>query len=192
MLVAERTFTATGSTRAIGSYTASTWTRDISGNVCNPSTSDTALSDTFVFLQGIQGQFAGGGEYLLVDQSLSTNVRTRVQIQSCVRGQDMFGFALSYRVGKTGRLATFVNHAGGRGDVYNVPEFTATGNQDVEMAPGNKAMCGLTRIQGEFMGGGESIAIRLENNRWVLKTRQGGGSEYMRAHARCFARNQLD
>jgi hypothetical protein len=185
-------FTANGSARAIGDYVKSAKARDVPGCLAFKDVPETALSDTFVFLQGIQGQLAGAGEWAFVEQSLSTATRTRLLVNTCVRGQSLIAYALSYRVGNMNRLATFMNTKGGRGDVYDVPEFEAVGTQEVRMAPADKAMCGLTRIQGEFMGAGESISIRVRDGFWTLRTQQAGASEYVRAHARCFARRQAD
>jgi hypothetical protein len=153
---------------------------------------DTALGDAFVFLQGLEGRMTGASEYMLLEQSLSPPVRTRLQVRTCVPSTSttLSVWSLAYRVGYQRRLATFMNAAGGRGDVYEVPEFEATGNSSVKMAPGSKAMCGLTRIQGDFRGSASTAQIRFDGSNWVLST--NGASSTMTARARCFARAQID
>jgi hypothetical protein len=178
-------FAGTKASTGIGGFSTSLWTMP---GYCSSNTVETGLGDTFVFLQGLKGQLAGGGEFGAIEQSLSPNVRSVLRVQTCAK--NISAEALSFRVGGTGRLATFMNAAGQLGDVYEISEFEAEGNQAVTMAPTRKAMCGFTRIQGKFMGGGEVAQIRDENGSWVLRTAQGGGSDYVRAHARCFARDQ--
>jgi hypothetical protein len=56
-------------------------------------------------------------------------------------------------------------------------------------------MCAFTYITGQFEGGGEAIQIRSELingvERWVLRSKRGGASDYIAAKARCYAASQL-
>jgi hypothetical protein len=160
------------------------------------SQKDMYASDAFAFLSGVQGALEGSGEHIAVQQALSTDLLSYVESSSCVEG-GLTAFARNLRVGtRTARLAKFVG-VNRNGDASVVPPFMAGGSawsDMVVMAPTNKAMCAFTLIQGEFEGGGEWIQMRPEVvdgvERWVLRTQRAGGSDYVRAEARCFARDQ--
>lgn len=162
------------------------------------SQSEMYASDAFAFLSGLEGALHGGAEYVLVQQALSKDVLSYVEASSCADG-GIIAFARNFRVGtRTARLARFQ----GRnviGDANDVPEFTAGGYASsgvAVMAPTSDAMCAFTRIEGKFAGGGEWVQIRPEMidgvERWVLRTGRGGGSDYVRAGARCFTRFQAE
>jgi hypothetical protein len=162
---------------------------------------DMYASDAFAFLSGVQGALEGGDEHIAVQQALSTDLLSYVESASCAEG-GLTAFARNLRVGtRTARLAKFVGasrYGGDRlGDANVVPPFMAGGSASsdmVVMAPTSKALCAFTLIQGEFEGGGEWIQMRPEVvdgvERWVLRTQRAGGSNYVRAEARCFARDQ--
>ena len=159
-------------------------------------------ADAFGFLNGLQGGFNGGAEYALVQQARSSNELSFMETHSCVEGDELLSFAYNLRIGsRTARLAKFLNSFDEMGDVndIDVPEFIVgsgwVGAQSMNiMARTSNAMCAFTRIQGEFSGAGEYAQIRAELvagvERWVLRAKKGADSHYLRAHARCFARDQ--
>jgi hypothetical protein len=157
-------------------------------------------ADAFGFLNGLRGGLNGGAEYGLVQQARSSNELSFLESHSCVEGQDLVSFAYNLRIGtRTSRLAKFVNSQSELGDINDIADFAAGGGWTnpqnfVIMARTSEAMCAFTRLQGEFAGSGEYAQIRAELvagiERWVLRTHKGADSHYVRADARCFARDQ--
>jgi len=151
------------------------------------------LGSDFAFIEGMQGEMAGGGEFGLAVQSPSQNTENLLRSQMCADGvHTVFGRAL--RVNSAGsRPAKFIDADGFRGDLNTIGEFSVGGNvgsASVTMARSAQALCAFTRIQGKFFGGGELVQIREENEHWVLRMTKGAGSDFVGASARCFARNQ--
>lgn len=78
--------------------------------------------------------------------------------------------------------------------IYEQPQtFEARGRQRVEGPLASEALCVLTRVQGAFLGGGESASVthgEADDARWVLETRQGDtrGSDDVRATMTCVPR----
>ena len=159
-------------------------------------------ADAFSYLAGFQGRMQGSGKWFQIDQATSPDLSSTFQAHTCGSSSDvgitfLLGFARSYRVGAhTARLANFSNRDGVLADINNRPEYVAGGNvaSDVAvLAPVDNAMCGLTSIQGDFEGNGESVQIRDEEKNglhWVLRTTKGAGSNFVKAGARCYSRTQ--
>ena len=53
-------------------------------------------------------------------------------------------------------------------------------------------MCFLTRISGDFRGGGESVTLTKDSttNNWQLSVQKGSASSGITASARCMYRDQ--
>jgi hypothetical protein len=166
---------------------------------CAPAAQkDMYAADAFVFLSGLKGELAGGGEYGLVQQGLDVDVPSYMEMRSCTRLGGLYAFARNFRVGThTPRLAQLVARNGFVGDANSVPDYLIggdVGSASAVMARTSEAMCAFTLIQGKFAGNGEMVQIRAEDvngvERWVLRMTKGAGSDYVRVGARCFARDQ--
>jgi hypothetical protein len=55
---------------------------------------------------------------------------------------------------------------------------------------GASGFCYLTRLSGNFDGGGESAKITQNSGTWFLSAAAGNDDEYVRAKARCMAYDQ--
>jgi hypothetical protein len=169
------------------------------GNNCGfPAARDMYARDAFSFLSGLQGKLAGGGEYAFVQQAVNPTVPSYLQVNSCVRNDDLIAYARSFRVGAiSSNMAEFIGPNGERDDVNGIPDYSILGNfRDATrvMAPTNQAICAFTYIRGKFQGGGEYVQIRSElvngMSHWVLRAGQGDTAFSVGVGARCFARDQ--
>jgi hypothetical protein len=167
-----------------------------SGGGCQTDQEGLAQGSDFGFIEGIQGEMAGSGEYGSVLQAPSGTTITFLRDEICTGGSH-FTFGRFLRVmmpTATPAPAKWLNTLGIRGDFNAIPEFSIGGNRAsdaVKMAPSALAMCAFTGIQGKFAGGGESVQIREEGSNWVMRTTKGSASNFVAASARCFARFQL-
>lgn len=163
------------------------------GGGCQQAQASLFLGSDFAFIEGMQGEMAGGGELGLAVPSPSQNTDNFLRSQICTAGvHNVFGRALRVSL-PASRPAKFIDTDGFRGDLNTIGEFSVGGNvasASVKMARSAQALCAFTRIQGKFFGGGESVQIREEGEHWVLRTTKGAGSNFVGASARCFARNQ--
>ena len=165
------------------------------GGGCQQGQAALGVGSDFAFVEGMQGEMAGAGEFSAALQSPSQNTESLLRAQICTAGiYQTFGRFL--RVNRVFTMpAQFVGSGGLTGDVNAVPEFSIGGNlasDGVVMAPTDRAMCALTEVTGKFFGGGESVRIRAAGSVWVMMTAKGAGSNFVAAKARCFARNQLN
>lgn len=138
---------------------------------------------------GPAGRTDGGGEAAWINQATSAFANSQIAANDCAweggLGNPIFPSATSLFVGTPGgsNVPTFFNVGAG-----SQQGFQAT------LASANDAICYFTKIMGEFRGGGEAAHLfrRTEGGipRWILATRKGGASDFVRAEARCFPFHQ--
>ena len=68
---------------------------------------------------------------------------------------------------------------------------TLFASKDYVLAPTDEAYCHLTKISGDFDGGGERVALTTRGADWILNVHSAYGKT-VRAEARCYRYNQRD
>jgi hypothetical protein len=183
------------------------WTSDSFGTGGEPSGNDNYnkklwWGDSFSYLTSIEGEFEGTGEYARVDQSSKPSSSSTLNVATeagwLFDATNIYARAHSFFVGvpNSPRLVKLMGHNDGvrRGDVTSSGTFrfdvgTVSGHSTYWMTPTDASICGLTKVSGDFDGGGESVKITASSNYWVLSAKAGSGrSAY--ASARCMAFNQ--
>jgi len=152
---------------------------------------ETAAGNAFTFLEGFSGRLSLGVEDAYVNQSASLDSTSWFAVAAC---RPSMAWARAFRVGDAVHPALFMAPHGTVGDAVDIPEYRASNNGTVEMAPYDKAFCGFTAFGGQFNGGGESVRIYAATGpdnvrRWMLAASSASGSGTF-ASARCFARDQ--
>ena len=179
-----------GNTFAVSADTGA-FGRGISG--CNGSATLLGNGTSVAVLNGIQGQMAGSGEYLQVDQATTSVGTNSVSAHSCSTYD--YGFADSFTFDST-KVPSFMRPDGSTGDVDVVAAQTVNDTIGfVVLGPTAQSFCYFSYIQGGFYGNGEYVQIRSETlsngqNYWVLRAGRGAASSYVGAGARCVARDQ--
>ena len=154
--------------------------------------------DAATAIQGLNGEFEGGGEYVKVFQSSNATASSTIVAYSGT-GEDIHGQGLSvfYGVPGSGRLVKLMGYnASGvstRGQVtssgtYLMSASTYSGFSSYWLAPTSSSFCYFTKLGGDFNGGGEIGRIAPVDGWWFLETINGSGDVW--AQARCMAWNQ--
>jgi len=166
------------------------------GGGCQQAQNNVGLGSDFGFIEGMQGEMAGGGEASFAIPSPSVNTINILRSQICTTGHHLT-FGRWLRVSPyQGFLAKFMDAKGNVNDLDGIREFSLTHNgsgvfaDSVTMAPIDRAMCAFTSISGKFFGDRELARISSNGTNWVLTIAQGRGSNFMSVGARCFARFQ--
>src|SRR5262245_33672497 len=81
-----------------------------------------------------------------------------------------------------------VDGANATGKSYSGP-YNAKGNQKISLK-NDQHVCVLTRVSGEFAGGGESVVVALDKNTWSLKVASKSESG-VAGGAYCFLKNHF-
>ena len=145
----------------------------------------------------MSGYFAGGAEYVEVEQSFQGFTPSVIRANSC-QSAYIAGNATAFFAGLpgTGSVANFY------GSQYAVSSVGPE-EPEVRMAPVGEAMCYLTRVGGEFDGGGEFVAVYPKKHSdgkeyWFLKATAGSScsgfgcaKKPIHGRSRCYSRNQL-
>jgi len=169
-------------------------------NKCVPKTTlyKTDASQA-LFLAGLAGKFGGGGEAVIVDE------KTMVMhgCSGAVEGSALVVRASPLRVYRTqtGRTpfakdSTYTIGISQPKDHWLWGEpYYKEGERKVFLVPADEALCGLTRVQGNFQGYGESAAVDAEKGPdgrlwWVLSAGTLASASTTTAGARCLARDQ--
>jgi hypothetical protein len=149
------------------------------------------------FVTNVMGRFRGGGEVLQIQQSTAGDEPSVFVARAQSRG--VWGDALSYlagvpRSGRLVRLYGFRNGSWVRGTVNSAGTFeynvsTTSGFSSYWLPPRDKAFCYLTKLGGQFDGGGEALEISENGSQWVVGVRSGGGQS-VRGAVRCMAYDQ--
>lgn len=149
------------------------------------------------FVAHVMGKFRGGGEVLQVQQSAASDEPSVFVARAQSRG--VWGDALSYlagvpRSGNLVRLYGFRNGSWVRGTVRSAGTFeynvsTTAGFSSYWLPPRDKAFCYLTKVSGQFDGGGEALEISENGSQWFVGVRSGGGQS-VRGAVRCMAYDQ--
>jgi hypothetical protein len=154
--------------------------------------------DAASFLMGIQGEYAGGGEVAKVIQS--TGATTPSVLDIVGEAFDNNGaHGNSYFVGipGSGKLVRLYGYRDGswvRGSVKSSATFefnvsTTSGFSSYWLPPRDRAFCYLTRVGGEFDGGGERLQITVEGDNWFLRAQAAAG-KHVAGAVRCMAYDQ--
>jgi hypothetical protein len=149
------------------------------------------------FVSGISGEFAGGGEYVQVTQSTDGYKPSVLSAESQSSEIDGVGFSYFVGVPKSGKLVKLYGYKNGswvRGNVlssgtFEYPVSTQAGFSSYWLPPRDKAFCYLTRVSGNFDGGGEQVRITVNGGQWFLNVQSGGG-KYVSGKVRCMAYDQ--
>jgi len=182
-------------------------TSQAKGGGCQQAQVNVGLGTDFGFIEGMQGEMAGGGEFSQAIPSPSVNTINILRSQICTKGEH-------YTYGRWLRanpyqsfLAKFIDgkvDANGNpvpGDLNATKEFRVTFERGSSnrvwattnpLVPTNAAMCAFTTISGKFFGEGEfaRIAPSPDGSKWQLSVSMGAGSNYISAGVRCFSRFQ--
>lgn len=183
----------------------------IAHNSCTPKNFGASPIGAAYFITSIAGKFSGGGERIEVMGSGASISACSGAVQAGLISYMSPGQQAVFRSkdGLTTSLsqATFVTDvinaktedkwwhhipgAGGKPFSLNLPPRT------IPLAPLNEAICGLTRIQGDFNGYGEEVAIGTTRGSdgtmwWTLTAATQANGGHATAAARCFARDQRD
>lgn len=187
-------FLANGTARW-SSGTSFTWNG--AGSGCAQRQLDLWWGDAASIVQGMIGNFRGGGEWVSIYQSPYGFTPSSVTSQGCSGWVGGYAGSLFVGTPSSGVPAKFW---GGEFHVSTEGLIVPTREGEVAMAPTNEAMCYLTRVAGRFDGGGEYIAVYPKRDasgieRWHLITRAGAktGSNQIKplyASARCLRRDQ--
>ncbi len=174
------------------SATGAGWVSESGRHFCVRGERKMLSGDAFTFIESLTGDMQGFGESVEILTSPSVNTRSYLVATSCVN--DLTGTAVTFRAGDSSHNAVFLNTKGTRLEASDLPDFVASGNMTVEMAPAAKSLCAFTKISGKFSGGGEAVRIFLGTGadgkqHWMLSSKAGAGTSAL-AQARCFARDQ--
>lgn len=154
--------------------------------------------DAATFLRWVEGRMYGGGEYVRVFQStLANSPSTVVPYNSSALGSAQ-GAGKSIFFGVPGgkrlvRLMGYTSSGSAKGTVTTSGTFlmsvsTYSGYQSYWLSPTDAGFCGLTKVGGEFNGGGEIARISPTEGWWFLDSIAGSGDVW--ASSRCMAWNQ--
>jgi hypothetical protein len=153
--------------------------------------------DGMSFVSGIRGEFAGGGEHVKVFQS--TSATSSSIIQANTQASELHGYGSSYFVGvpSSGKLVKLYGYRNGswvRGNVsssglYEYDVGTTAGYSSYWLPPRDKAFCFITRVSGNFDGGGERLQITVNGDQWFVKAQAAGG-KFVSGAVRCMAYDQ--
>jgi hypothetical protein len=151
------------------------------------------------FVNAILGEFAGGGEYVQVKQSTDGYQPSVLSIESQSSKIDGTGFSYFVGVPKSGKLVKLYGYKNGswaRGNALSSGTFeysvnTQAGFNSYWLPPRDKAFCYLTRVSGNFDGGGEQLRITVSGAQWFVKAQSGGG-KHVSGKVRCMAYDQRD
>jgi hypothetical protein len=175
--------------------------------------------NSITFVNGMLGEMEGGGEYGRIIQSGSVTTTSKVQAHTqafgylnptylSVAAVSVFAGVLSQnrlaRVVGYGVSPPYLSSGAYGAYIYGGVNTTGTFEFDVATDSGYSSywlvppvfgVCGLTRVSGNFNGGGEKATITETlhsngRNYWLLKTTAGSGAS-AKASARCMAFNQL-
>lgn len=160
--------------------------------------------DALTFVNAINGEMEGGGEYAEIFQSTSGTGYNRLIVST--QASDLAAWGVSAFVGvpggtrrvrlagrTTGNVLTTGFYGDGNLFTADVTSKVGQGPQTYWMVPSSLAFCALTRVSGNFNGGGEKLTITEQTaadgvKHWVLSAVAGGGSVY--GSARCMAYDQ--
>lgn len=149
------------------------------------------------FVNGIGGEFAGGGEYIRVTQSTDGYKPSVISAETQASELDGVGFSYFVGVPKSGKLVKLYGYKNGawvRGSAlssgtFEYPVSTQAGFSSYWLPPRDKAFCYITRVSGNFDGGGEQLRITVNGGQWFLNVQSGGG-KYVSGKVRCMAYDQ--
>jgi hypothetical protein len=153
--------------------------------------------DAFSFIRGLDGDFAGGGEYIKVFQSSTTDTNSTWKAYSGDDGY-VYGGAKSFLYGVPGaRLVRLMGyntegeHARGKitsSGTFSMSVSTYSGYSSYWLTPQRSGICAYSKLGGDFNGGGEIANIVPLEGMWFLESIAGTGDVW--ATARCMAYNQ--
>jgi len=150
------------------------------------------------YVSEVGGEFAGGGEYIRINQSTSGTTPSKIELRTLA--SELHGAGYSYFAGvpQSGNLVRLYgyNTAGNlrRGDVnsagtYEFDVGTTSGYSSYWLAQRSRAFCYFTRVSGKFTGGAEQVKIEENEDYWFLSATHGA-SQAVYASARCMAYDQ--
>jgi hypothetical protein len=150
--------------------------------------------DAAFLLEGVTGQFDGGGEQVTAEQASAPSAYNVLQSDAfSPNGVGGWGRALFVGVPQSGFSPLFYDSVSGPYSVFAQGGGFGPGVDSTTMIPTSEGICYFVQIGGAFAGGGEYVQIDVTTiggvTYWNLdvQSEQDNGTS---AEARCYAFNQ--